>query len=177
MTGNFFDEEEDIDGNSIAGMFARASRKEDDLESRPSNSKYFNFDQLVEITFSQPRDFLRIAETLTRVGIQSETDPNTITQICYILSKKEMTKYYLCHENELRKMDGEPVDVTEGNIARRNLIAKLLVQWNLARVVNPSQIEAPVSSFKGIRVISHKSKEEGNWNLVQNYPIGKRYQD
>lgn len=174
MKGNVLDDEDEIDKNSIAGKFALASMKKTHPKNGSSATiKYFNFSQLVEVSFRQARDFLRIAETLTRVGLQSESSADTIIQVCYILSKKEGTKYYVVHENELRKMDGEAVEITETNLAHRNLIIKLLVQWNLLEVVNPSQIESPVASFKGIRVISHRDKDK--WNLVQPYPIGKKF--
>lgn len=133
----------------------------------PTSSRYFNMDQLVEVRLQSPKDFLRVRETLTRMGIQQ--GPNTLTQICYIFFKQK--RYFVVHVKELMMLDGQQVDIIEDDIAKRNLVATLLSDWKLVEIVNPSSIKLPVASMNKVRVIPYKEKE--NWNLVSEYNIGK----
>jgi len=128
---------------------------------------------LVEVTLVEPDDFLKVRETLTRIGVASKKD-KTLYQSCHILHKQG--KYYIVHFKELFALDGKPTDLTENDLSRRNAIAKLLQDWSLVTVVTPSQIETPVPIFiSQIKIISHKEKNE--WQLVTKYNIGKKPQN
>lgn len=123
---------------------------------------------LVEVVLDEQEDFLKIKETLTRIGVASRKD-NTLYQSCHILHKQG--KYYIVHFKELFMLDGKPSNFSEEDRGRRNTIAKLLEQWGLLKVVNEQMMEdqAPISQIK---IIPHKEKD--NWNLVAKYNIGKR---
>jgi hypothetical protein len=122
----------------------------------------------VEISISNPDDFLKIRETLTRIGIASRKD-NTLYQSCHILHKKG--RYFIVHFKELFILDGKPSDLTTNDLQRRNTIAKLLQDWNLLKVLNPIEelVFAPLSQIK---IIPFKDKE--SWSLVPKYNIGKK---
>jgi hypothetical protein len=123
---------------------------------------------LVEVTLQQPDDFLKVRETLTRIGVASKKD-NTLFQSCHILHKQG--KYYIVHFKEMFALDGKPTDLTENDLSRRNAIVKLLQDWNLVKIVNECQIEMPEPIFiSQIKIISHKEKNE--WQLVPKYNIG-----
>jgi len=139
----------------------------DEDQMGDQTSKYYNLDQLVEITLKAPRDFLRVKETLTRMGDQQEG--KILEQICYIFHKKD--RYFIAHINEMRKLDGETAWVTEEDISKRNLVVQLLVEWNLVSVEDPKTIRFPVASLSEVRVIPYRDKD--NWNLVSNYDIGR----
>jgi len=125
---------------------------------------------LVEVTLVEPDDFLKVRETLTRIGVASKKD-KTLYQSCHILHKQG--KYYIVHFKELFALDGKPTDLTENDLSRRNAIAKLLQDWGLIKVVIPTQIETPVPIFiSQIKIISHKEKNE--WQLVPKYNIGSK---
>ena len=125
---------------------------------------------LVEVTLVEADDFLKVRETLTRIGVASKKD-KTLYQSCHILHKQG--KYYIVHFKELFALDGKPTDLTENDLSRRNAIAKLLQDWGLIKVVVPTQIETPIPIFiSQIKIISHKEKNE--WQLVPKYNIGSK---
>ena len=128
---------------------------------------------LVEVTLNEKDDFLKVRETLTRIGVASKKD-KTLFQSCHILHKRG--QYYVVHFKELFALDGKPTDITESDLARRNAIANLLEDWGLVSLVNPKQTEVPEPIFLSqIKIISHKEKHE--WQLVQKYNIGKKPQN
>ena len=125
---------------------------------------------LVEITLQEQDDFLKVRETLTRIGVASRKD-NTLFQSCHILHKRG--QYYVVHFKELFALDGKPTDITENDLARRNAIANLLEDWGLIKLVNKSQTENPPPIFLSqVKIISHKEKAE--WQLVPKYNIGAK---
>ena len=125
---------------------------------------------LVEIKLKEEDDFLKVRETLTRIGVASKKD-RVVYQSCHILHKKGL--YYLVHFKELFALDGKETDLSENDLARRNAIAKLLEDWGLVTVVNKNQVENPPPIFLSqIKIISHKEKDD--WELVAKYNIGKR---
>ncbi len=128
-------------------------------------------DQMLEVTLNQPDDFLKVRETLTRIGVASRKD-KTLFQSCHILHKQG--KYYIVHFKELFALDGKKATLINNDIQRRNTIAVLLQDWNLVEVVNASLVEnkAPLSQIK---VLPFKEKTE--WNLVAKYNIGKKPED
>ena len=126
---------------------------------------------MLEVTIKQPDDFLKVRETLTRIGVASRKD-KTLFQSCHILHKQG--KYYITHFKELFALDGKNSTLTENDIQRRNTITLLLQDWSLIEVVNPSLVEnkAPLSQIK---VLPFKEKKE--WNLSAKYNIGKKVDD
>tara|TARA_B100000073_G_scaffold190222_2_gene157465 strand:- start:560 stop:955 length:396 start_codon:yes stop_codon:yes gene_type:complete len=126
-------------------------------------------DSLVEVKLKEDEDFLKIRETLTRIGVASRKD-KTLFQSCHILHKQG--KYYITHFKELFSMDGKPSNFTEDDISRRNSIANLLAEWGLVELVNPEKTKEPVSPLSQIKVLPHKEKDE--WNLAAKYNIGKK---
>ena len=126
---------------------------------------------MLEVTIKQPDDFLKVRETLTRIGVASRKD-KTLFQSCHILHKQG--KYYITHFKELFALDGKNSTLTENDIQRRNTITLLLQDWNLIEVVNTSLVEnkAPLSQIK---VLPFKEKNE--WNKVAKYNIGKKPED
>ena len=127
-------------------------------------------EELVEITLAKPDDFLKVKETLTRIGISSKTEKK-LYQSCHILHKRG--KYYIVHFKELFALDGLPSTLTEADIARRNTIVTLLDEWGLLKIVNPSQTANVTSGLAQIKIIPHK--EKGDWELVPKYHIGKKF--
>jgi hypothetical protein len=122
---------------------------------------------LVEITFPEKDDFLKIRETLSRIGVASRKEKE-LFQSCHILHKRG--KYYITHFKELFKLDGKPSSLEEGDIGRRNTIITLLAQWKLVSVVNPNQIKEPTAPLSQIKIIPFKEKIE--WKLTTKYSIG-----
>ena len=125
-------------------------------------------DQMLEVRLKQPDDFLKIRETLSRIGVASRKD-KTLFQSCHILHKQG--KYYIVHFKELFALDGKKATLAENDIQRRNTISILLQYWNLLTIVKPEAAEnkAPLSQIK---VIAFKEKSE--WNLQAKYNIGKK---
>ena len=124
-------------------------------------------DQMLEVGVSEPDDFLKVRETLSRIGVASRKDKK-LFQSCHILHKQG--KYYIVHFKELFALDGKDTNISENDIARRNTIANLLSDWDLIKVVGKSSIEsAPLSQIK---VISFKEKND--WILETKYNIGKK---
>ncbi len=128
-------------------------------------------ESMLEVTIKQPDDFLKIRETLTRIGVASRKD-KTLYQSCHILHKQG--KYYITHFKELFALDGKKATLTENDIQRRNTISILLQDWNLIDIVNKSEAEnkAPLSQIK---VLPFKEKKE--WNLSAKYNIGKKIEE
>ena len=122
---------------------------------------------LVEIKLKKPEDFLKIKETLTRMGIPSVKE-RKLYQSCHILHKKG--KYYIVHFKELFLLDGKKSEIEEEDIQRRNLICSLLDEWELIQLVDKSKIEDRLH-IKKIKIIPFSKKEE--WNLIAKYNIGK----
>jgi len=126
-------------------------------------------EDMVEVTLKENDDFLKVKETLTRIGLASKKD-NTLYQSCHILHKQG--RYYIVHFKELFALDGKPSDLTENDIARRNTIANLLEEWDLVGIVNKGQTVDPIVSMSQVKIIPFKEKHE--WNLVSKYNIGKK---
>ena len=126
-------------------------------------------DSLVEVSLLEQEDFLKIKETLTRIGVASKKD-NTLYQSCHILHKQG--KYYIVHFKELFMLDGKPSNFSEDDMSRRNTITTLLEQWGLLKVVRPEYIAELIVPISQIKIISHKEKH--NWELVAKYNIGRR---
>lgn len=124
-------------------------------------------EDLVEVTLGEKDDFLKVRETLTRIGVASKKD-RTLYQSCHILHKQG--KYYIVHFKELFSLDGKPTDISENDISRRNTIANLLEDWELIKLVNPDKSKDPTVSLSQIKIITHKEKDD--WNLVPKYNIG-----
>ena len=122
----------------------------------------------LEVILSEPDDFLKVRETLTRIGVASRKD-KTLYQSFHILHKQG--RYFIVHFKELFALDGKTADLSENDLQRRNTISKLLVDWGLVKVNNPEffQDYAPLSQIK---VISHREKDE--WKLETKYNIGKK---
>lgn len=127
---------------------------------------------LVEIRLPEDDSFLKIKETLTRIGVSSRKE-NKLFQSCHILHKKG--KYYIVHFKEMFKLDGKTSNFDENDKARRNRIIKLLEEWNLLTVVDPNQISDPIAPMNQIKVIRHDDRE--NWTLETKYNIGGKRSD
>ena len=123
---------------------------------------------LIEVRLNQPDDFLKVRETLTRIGVASRTE-NKLYQSCHILHKQG--RYYIVSFKELFLLDGKPSDLSENDVQRRNRITKLLSDWGLVQIVNPDRVEdmAPISQIK---ILPHKEKSE--WTLEPKYQIGTK---
>lgn len=123
----------------------------------------------LEIRLKSEEDFLKVRETLTRIGVASHKD-KTLYQSCHILHKKG--KYYLVHFKEMFLLDGKQSDISDADYARRNAIAKLLQEWGLIDIVVPAQIEGNLAPLHQIKIIPFKEKSD--WALVAKYTIGKK---
>ena len=124
---------------------------------------------LVDVTLKEPDDFLKIKETLTRIGIASRKD-KILYQSCHILHKQK--KYYIVHFKELFALDGKPTDFSDTDEGRRNTIINLLAEWGLLTIVEPKRTEEPVTPLNQIKILSYKEKHD--WNMVAKYNIGKK---
>ena len=125
-------------------------------------------DSMLEVTLPEPDNFLKVRETLTRIGIASRKDKK-LFQSCHILHKQG--KYYIVHFKELFALDGKESNITANDVERRNTIAGLLQDWGLLKVLDAAKAD-PKASLSQIKVVSHKEKEE--WELVPKYNIGKK---
>jgi len=124
-------------------------------------------ESLVEVSLADQEDFLKIRETLTRIGVASKKDKK-LYQSCHILHKQG--KYYIVHFKELFKLDGKSSDFSDNDRSRRNTIVNLLKEWGLISVTKNDEFEeAPISQIK---ILSHKEKDE--WELVPKYNIGRK---
>jgi len=126
-------------------------------------------DELVEVTLPSEESFLKIKETLTRIGIASKKDQK-LFQSCHILHKQG--KYYIVHFKELFKLDGKTNDFSEEDKGRRNTIVALLTEWGLITPLNAEQIVEPTAPLSQIKILPHKEKND--WELVAKYSIGKK---
>ena len=126
-------------------------------------------DNLLEVRLNEEDDFLKVRETLTRIGVASRKD-KTLYQSCHILHKKG--KYYIVHFKELFALDGKPTDFTDNDLARRNTIANLLEEWGLIKIVNTDSAKDIVAPLSQIKIIAYKERDE--WQLTTKYNIGKK---
>jgi hypothetical protein len=128
-------------------------------------------ENMLEVQLKEPDDFLKVRETLTRIGVASRKDKK-LFQSCHILHKQG--RYFIVHFKELFALDGKEANLTENDIERRNTIAQLLADWGLIAIINATVAEkkAPLSQIK---VLSFK--EKGEWDLQAKYNIGKKIED
>ncbi len=123
----------------------------------------------VEITLDDEDAFLKVRETLTRIGVSSRKE-KVLYQSCHILHKQG--RYYIVHFKELFALDGKPSNISENDIQRRNAIANLLEEWGLVKILNRKVIEDNIAPLHQIKIISFKEKDD--WNLIAKYNIGKK---
>lgn len=126
-------------------------------------------DELIEVKINEEEDFLKIKETLTRIGVASRKEKK-LYQSCHIFHKQG--KYYIVHFKEMFIVDGKPSNFTEEDKGRRNKIIELLQDWDLLKVVVPEKITQPLASISQIKIISHKEKHD--WTLEAKYNIGRK---
>lgn len=124
---------------------------------------------LIEVRLGEEDDFLKVRETLTRIGVASRKD-KTLYQSCHILHKQG--KYYIVHFKELFALDGKPSDFSTEDKGRRNTIVKLLSDWGLIAVVDSNKIVDPQTPLNQIKILPFKEKNE--WSLVTKYNIGRK---
>ena len=124
---------------------------------------------MVEVKLNEPDDFLKVRETLTRIGIASRKE-KTLFQSCHILHKQG--KYYIVHFKELFALDGKTTNFTENDTARRNSIANLLAEWELITLVEPDKSAEPTVPLSQLKILSFKEKDE--WDLTPKYNIGNK---
>ena len=125
-------------------------------------------DQMIEVTLNEPDDFLKVRETLTRIGVASRKEKK-IYQSCHILHKQG--RYYIVHFKELFALDGKHANLTVNDVQRRNRIIQLLCDWGLVTVINPENV-TDIAPLNQIKVIAYKEKSD--WILEQKYNIGKK---
>jgi|SRR6478609_3146493 len=126
-------------------------------------------DDFVEIELIKSDDFLKIKETLTRIGVSSNKE-NKLYQSCHILQKRG--KFYIVHFKEMFLLDGKPTNFEESDKGRRNTIINLLSDWGLLRIKDPTKILEPRVPMSMIKIIPHK--EKANWTLLAKYTMGKK---
>ena len=125
-------------------------------------------DQMIEVTLNEPDDFLKVRETLTRIGVASRKEKK-IYQSCHILHKQG--RYYIVHFKELFALDGKRANLTQNDVQRRNRIIQLLCDWGLVTVINVEKI-TDIAPLNQIKVLAYK--EKGDWVLETKYNIGKK---
>lgn len=125
-------------------------------------------ESMLEVTLPEPDNFLKVRETLTRIGIASRKE-NKLYQSCHILHKQG--RYFIVHFKELFALDGKESNITSGDIERRNAIAALLQDWELLNIISAAKAD-PKASLSQIKVVSYKEKDQ--WELVPKYNIGKK---
>ena len=128
--------------------------------------------KFVEVSLNEQDDFLKVRETLTRIGVSSRKE-RVLYQSCHILHKQG--RYYIVHFKELFALDGKPSNLTENDVQRRNAIANLLEEWGLIKVLNPGLMTDNIAPLHQIKIISFKEKDD--WQLITKYNIGKKTQD
>ena len=126
-------------------------------------------DQMIEVTLNEQDDFLKVRETLTRIGIASRKD-NTLYQSCHVLHKQG--RYYIVHFKELFALDGKPANFDDSDRSRRNTIANLLSDWGLIKLVDEQKSASPIAPMSQIKIIPHKDKDQ--WTLEAKYTIGRK---
>ena len=133
------------------------------------NSINWQQEHMLEVTLKEPDDFLKVRETLSRIGVASRKEKK-LYQSCHILHKQG--KYYIVHFKELFALDGKQTNLSENDIARRNNIANLLVDWGLIEIKGNAEPKAPLNQIK---ILSFREKDE--WTLETKYNIGKKKED
>ena len=131
-----------------------------------------DLNDFIEVTLNHQDDFLKVRETLTRIGVSSRKE-KILYQSCHILHKQG--RYYIVHFKELFGLDGKPSNISENDIQRRNAIAKLLEEWALVKILKPKVLEDNVAPLHQIKIISYKEKDD--WELIAKYNIGKKVDD
>ena len=126
-------------------------------------------DSLIEVRIAEEEDFLKIKETLTRIGVASRKEKK-LYQSCHIFHKQG--KYYIVHFKEMFLIDGKPSNFSEEDQGRRNKIIQLLQEWGLLKVVEPESINEPLASMSQIKIINHKEKND--WTLEAKYNMGRK---
>lgn len=126
-------------------------------------------DSLVEVKIAEEEDFLKIKETLTRIGVASRKEKK-LYQSCHIFHKQG--KYYIVHFKEMFSIDGKPTNFSEEDKGRRNKIIELLQDWGLIKVIEIDQIKDPLAMMSQIKIINHK--EKGDWILEAKYNMGRK---
>lgn len=126
-------------------------------------------ENLIEVKIAEEEDFLKIKETLTRIGVASRKEKK-LYQSCHIFHKQG--KYYIVHFKEMFAIDGKPSNFTEEDKGRRNKIAELLQDWGLLKVVDSNRVKEPLASMSQIKIINHKEKNE--WTLEAKYNMGRK---
>lgn len=128
--------------------------------------------KFIEVNLREQDDFLKVRETLTRIGVSSRKE-RVLYQSCHILHKQG--RYYIVHFKELFALDGKPSNLTDNDVQRRNAIAKLLEEWGLVKILNPELLKDNVAPLHQIKIIAFKEKDD--WQLITKYNIGKKTQD
>ena len=128
-----------------------------------------DLNKFVEVTLNEQDDFLKVRETLTRIGVSSRKE-KVLYQSCHILHKQGL--YYIVHFKELFALDGKPSNISENDIQRRNAIANLLEEWGLVKIINHKLLEDNIAPLHQIKIISFKEKDD--WELIAKYNIGKK---
>ena len=126
-------------------------------------------DDMIECNLNESDDFLKVRETLTRIGVASRKD-RTLFQSCHILHKQG--RYFIVHFKELFALDGKPTNFSENDQARRNTIANLLAEWGLVKLIIPERTTELIVPLNQLKILSYKEKDE--WNLVAKYNIGSK---
>jgi len=129
-------------------------------------------ESMLEIILPEPDNFLKVRETLTRIGIASRKD-NKLYQSCHILHKQG--RYFIVHFKELFALDGKPSNISENDIQRRNAIANLLEEWGLVKILNKELMKDNIAPLHQVKIISFREKDD--WELITKYNIGKKPQD
>ena len=124
---------------------------------------------LIEVELPSEDDFLKIRETLTRIGVASRKEKK-LYQSCHILHKRG--KYYIVHFKELFGLDGKPTDFDENDVGRRNTIINLLEEWGLITILNKNLIKEPIAPLSQIKIITYGERDD--WELVAKYNIGNK---
>tara|TARA_Y100001949_G_C15932392_1_gene306272 strand:- start:467 stop:877 length:411 start_codon:yes stop_codon:yes gene_type:complete len=128
-----------------------------------------DMDTMIECTLEEPDDFLKVRETLTRIGVASRKD-KILYQSCHILHKQG--RYFIVHFKELFALDGKPTNFSENDQARRNTIANLLAEWGLIKLINPEEISELVVPLNQLKILAFKEKDL--WELTAKYNIGSK---
>jgi len=131
-----------------------------------------DLNSFIEVTLKEQDDFLKVRETLTRIGVSSRKE-KVLYQSCHILHKQG--QYYIVHFKELFALDGKEATIDDNDISRRNAIANLLEEWGLVKIVNRQVMTDNIAPLHQIKIISFKEKDE--WQLVTKYNIGKKKTD
>ena len=138
-------------------------------QKEPRKVIQLDVEDLVAVELEEDDDFLKVRETLTRIGVSSRKE-KTLFQSCHILHKKG--KYYIVHFKELFALDGKPTNFGDNDIARRNTIINLLAEWGLVSLVDAQKSKEPTVSLNKIKIISYRDKSD--WDIQAKYNIGKR---